>query len=600
MKIQKLLVPLKKADHQFRKTFLKNWIFVFLCIVIPLFLSSIIVYDYSNKSLLREIDNGMQRSAENTTATVRAIFDEAGEILKNMVLDEDVREFCNTPQELPYPYSNIQLKRRVLDDVSAYYRDSLYYSVDVYSGISNQVISSLLRAQNYSSVDDPSLLEAYGDGRTNGGGYLFAQLRNAEHNRGIMRVHSRLITIFQSSPTIGEGSFVSISIDNEKLISYLSAGDLKDGGSYLLVDETGKVLLDTIGILDDAVLTFLSKNEETGPMTEMISGKSMRILQNNLGLLGLRFVQTVPLTEVKADSERMMRLLLMVVLLGIIAAAIISYYVTYHLYRPVLAILRILDNGEDQRKVYEENDEFQYLLIQILELFEKNITLETTMVERTVALKSARAKALQKQMTPHFLNNVLSSINWIAIEETGDLNGRTSKALTLLAEIIRLGKEQKNNLTSVREEIEYTEKFVELERLRFGDGIICSFDVSPEVQEEQIPCLSIQVLVENAIIHGLQPKGGYGTILVRMEKQKNGGLLLSVEDSGVGFQREMSERVFTLLEQEYTYLDTNLGLANLFQRFRLIYGDKCEFSIDTGEYGGARVRIIMPERSVVS
>ncbi|MBQ7839422.1 MAG: histidine kinase [Lachnospiraceae bacterium] len=157
------------------------------------------------------------------------------------------------------------------------------------------------------------------------------------------------------------------------------------------------------------------------------------------------------------------------------------------------------------------------MLFRILELFQKNITLENEMVERLFALRRARAKALQEQMTPHFLCNALQSINWIAIAETGQDESATSRALILLADIIRSGKEQKYSLTTVKKEIDYTQKFVKMEKLRFGMGIECRFFVDPDAQNMLIPAISLQTLVENSIKHGFRAKGGCGEWLKVME-----------------------------------------------------------------------------------
>ena len=89
---------------------------------------------------------------------------------------------------------------------------------------------------------------------------------------------------------------------------------------------------------------------------------------------------------------------------------------------------------------------------------QKNMALEHEILDRVLALRRARAKALQEQMTPHFINNVLQTINWLAVEETGDENSQTSQAIILLADIINTGKQQKYSLTTVEEEIVYIEK----------------------------------------------------------------------------------------------------------------------------------------------
>ena len=113
-------------------------------------------------------------------------------------------------------------------------------------------------------------------------------------------------------------------------------------------------------------------------------------------------------------------------------------------------------------------------------------------------------------MTPHFINNVLQVINWLAISETGNDNSRTSQAIILLADIIDESKQQKYSLVTVDDEISYTRKFLELERLRYGEGIVCHYDIAPAVLGKLIPGISLQTLVENAVAHGFRARAGRG------------------------------------------------------------------------------------------
>lgn len=578
--------------NQFRQIFLKNWTIVFFCIILPLASSTLILQSYSNDSLLQEMDAGVQRSADNTTTTIRVLLEEASSLLRKIVVNDDIITFMSSDSKRPQTYGEIQLMRSVRNTVSTDFRENLYYSIDIYSTVSNQLVSSKHQVQSYLNMIDGSLLAGFTEGvEQETALQLFADIRTLTFLDGETK---RVITLYQPSLNAGKNGFASISIDCEKLTSYLIPDQIDTQESYLLVDKNGKVLLDTTGKLDDQVPPFLIEDAEGVPLTQVIDGQRMRIVQNNIGMFGWKFVQIVPMSAIKASSMRLWTLLAVVVLLAVIAAFFISYGVTYRLFRPIQAILQILSDPENRQQVCEENDEYQYLLVQILELFQKNTTLETAIVERSIALRSARSKALQKQMTPHFLNNVLQSINWIAIQETGNHNGKTSQAIMLLADIIRIGKEQKSNVTTVDDEIEYSKKFIELEQLRFGDGIVCEFAVAESLHNAMIPCMSLQVLIENAVLHGLEPAGEFGNIYVKIMEYGSNGLRICVEDSGVGIQQEAIDRINSFMKQEYTYLGMHLGLVNLFQRFRLIYGDDCVFNIGNSKYGGACIEILVP------
>lgn len=197
-------------------------------------------------------------------------------------------------------------------------------------------------------------------------------------------------------------------------------------------------------------------------------------------------------------------------------------------------------------------------------------------------------------MTPHFINNVLQVINWLAISETGNDNSRTSQSIILLADILDEGKKQKYSLVTVADEITYTKKFLELERLRYGDGIVCHFDIAPGAANKLIPGISLQTLVENSVAHGFSTRAGHGNIYVSIHDTPSGGLHIQVDDDGEGIEQATVDKLFSQLEKDFIYAGEHVGLINFFQRFLLIYGESCRFDIRRSEYGGACVEVITP------
>ena len=202
-----------------------------------------------------------------------------------------------------------------------------------------------------------------------------------------------------------------------------------------------------------------------------IGDENVRLSWTDMGCFGWQFVQMIPLSEFEETMRFEQYTINLILLVCVILSMVLSYLTTKKLFRPVEAILNILENPSDQQRLSDENGEIKMLLTRILDLFEKNIALENQAVERVMALRRARSKALQEQMTPHFINNVLQVINWLAISETGNDNSRTSQSIILLADIIDESKKQKYSLVTVSDEISYTQKFLDLERLRYGEGI---------------------------------------------------------------------------------------------------------------------------------
>ncbi len=590
MKNHKFLYRIR--NRQFQRLFFRNWIQVFACIVLPLVLCIGVIQYFSAESLIREVDSAARRSTNNTMVTLEALLGEVCDSLEKKAADESFISFFQMERREPQKYDYVSTVNSVQRQIIADYRDNLFYSVDVYSQVGNYIVSTPHKAQSGERLVDKSLVETFENYvGENWSQILFAEPRFVSQEEE--NAPKRVITIYWGQNMGKQKGFVSASMDVEKLISYITDEHDRFQGAYLIVDKNNRVIMDTSGQMDDEYVV-LSAEEEVSAMTAEVEGQTMRMFWMPMNQFGWKCVQMVPMEEFEKSNTRLKRLILLILLVGLVAAVGLSYRTTVRLFRPIEAILRLLENPSEQIRIGDENGEIQYMLLSILELFQKNMTLEQEMLERVVALRSARAKALQEQMTPHFLNNVLQAINWNAIAETGDENSVTSKSILLLADILSTGKEQKNNITSVEEEIAYTKKFVDLECLRYGPGIHCFYHVSPKAQQMPIPCISLQTLVENSIRHGLQPQNASGNIHVSIQANEQQGLQIRVEDDGVGFEEATIQHIYAMLEQEYIYVGEHLGIINLLQRFRLIYGEMCEFKISRSRYGGACVEINTP------
>ena len=578
-------------NHQFRKLFLKNWLWVVTCIILPLTICACAIQYYSKLSLLREMDAAAYRSVRNTNATLQALLDEVCDTLEKEIINDDIVAFFEMEKELPVNYEFVVRVKQIQERVDIDMRASLYDSVDVYSGNSDFIISSKYRGQSYKLMADQSIVSAFRDYiEKYPSRKMFAVLRTTD-----LSGEEKVITVYWTREA-GVDSFVSISIDTQKLIHHITDEYDETQGIYLIVDDEDQVVLDTSGQLNDRILEWEDANESVSSFTTEIDGKTMRLSWIEMETFGWKCAQMISMEDYLASNMRLQHTIMLIVLVGMIAGIILSYVVTVKLFRPVEAILILLENPAEQ-KIMDTDEEIQFVLFRILELFQKNITLENEMMERLFALRRARAKALQEQMTPHFLCNALQTINWIAIAETGEEDGATSQALILLADIIRKSKEQKYSLTSVEKEIDYIRKFIELERLRFGKGIICHYRIDSDVQHRMIPAISLQTLVENSITHGFRGQGGQGNIYINIENSEKNELLIRVEDDGVGISQEKIEGLFEQLQMDYIYTVEHVGLINLFQRFRLIYGDSCRFNIRQSNYGGVCVEIIAPQVS---
>jgi two-component system LytT family sensor kinase len=174
----------------------------------------------------------------------------------------------------------------------------------------------------------------------------------------------------------------------------------------------------------------------------------------------------------------------------------------------------------------------------------------------------AEIRALQRQINPHFLFNALNAItSFIRINPD-----KARELIINLSNYLRYNLEINDEEIDIKKELKQVKDFVEIEKARFGDKINLIYDIDDV--DAKVPSLIIQPLVENAIIHGLLPSKGKGTIKLSVKNCKDESIKITVEDSGVGISEDIIKNVYSGNMPE-----NKIGLYNVHLRLKLIYGE---------------------------
>jgi len=204
---------------------------------------------------------------------------------------------------------------------------------------------------------------------------------------------------------------------------------------------------------------------------------------------------------------------------------------------------------------------------------------------RAVQLESrlieAELKALREQLKPHFFFNTLNTVAVLVRE------GKNELAVTLLARLgslLRMSLDgNRDNATTLRAEMEFLERYIEIQKARFPDRLTVDFSVEEAALGVPVPWLILQPIVENAILHGIAPKSGPGKVEI-LGRVEGGVLHLEVRDDGCGLPdgRGFAE---------------GTGLANTRERLAKTYGDAGRLALRGRPTGGVVVEIVLPCRS---
>ncbi len=204
---------------------------------------------------------------------------------------------------------------------------------------------------------------------------------------------------------------------------------------------------------------------------------------------------------------------------------------------------------------------------------------ELTAAHLETRLAEAHLQALQRQLHPHFLFNTLHTISALMHRDTEAADAMLERLSDLLRLTLdRVGTQQ----VCLKDELDFIDKYLEIERARFGDRLQVRFDIDPAVLDASVPNLLLQPLVENAVRHGIAPKVGGG--LVEISARRDGDQLrLMVRDNGFGLPAD------TLLA-----FNEGVGLSNTRSRLLHLYGDRHQFTFQRPDGGGLAVSVAIP------
>jgi len=215
--------------------------------------------------------------------------------------------------------------------------------------------------------------------------------------------------------------------------------------------------------------------------------------------------------------------------------------------------------------------------------------------------KEAELLSLQNQIDPHFLVNFLEAVR---VRLLKDGNNAVSEILLRFTKFFRRSIDWSVDRVSIDQEMKAVREYLDMQIFRYRQKISCDVYCDESVSECLIPKFLIQPLVENAIKHGLEIMSGHGYISVRITKNDNGFIHISVEDNGVGIEREQLDMLRgQLASHELATYGKNVGLLNVSHRIRLVYGDEYRVDIASEHGRGTRVSFllppVMPDRPII-
>jgi Predicted signal transduction protein with a C-terminal ATPase domain len=189
----------------------------------------------------------------------------------------------------------------------------------------------------------------------------------------------------------------------------------------------------------------------------------------------------------------------------------------------------------------------------------------------------AEIKALQAQINPHFLSNTLNSVKWLANIQRAE---NIEKLITALIELLHASMGKGTELITLREEIGYVKEYIVIEEFRYYDKFKVCFELQEDVLDLKILKFLLQPIIENSLIHGIEPMSGQGMIIVKAFLDSE-NLKIVVTDNGLGIPEE---RMMGILEEKFKSNKSSfsgIGICNIRDRIKMYFGEEYGVHIES-------------------
>ncbi|SKA74194.1 two-component system, sensor histidine kinase YesM [Clostridium sp. USBA 49] len=239
-----------------------------------------------------------------------------------------------------------------------------------------------------------------------------------------------------------------------------------------------------------------------------------------------------------------------------------------------------IDAGEDEIGTLIK--EFNNSTIKIKNLIE-------VVYEAEIQKTKAELMALQSQVNPHFLYNTLNTVRLRSVLK-GELE--TAEIIKYMSKLFRRFLSFKEDLITIREEIELTKDFLEIQKYRYGDKLNYVINVDENALCYKIPKMCIQTLVENSSVHGIEMIDGIGVININIKFNED-ELFCKIIDNGIGIEKEKLQQIQEALKKG-KLINGSYGIVNIYKRLKLYFGEEVKFTINSKLNKGTEVELRIP------
>jgi two-component system sensor histidine kinase YesM len=568
-----------------RKIGTKIALFYFVLLMFVIAASSILYQKIYSGIIYGKVGEMSMQTLDSISSNINTVIENADKDSKAIFTNDDLQRMLKNPK----PYLDLETANRVkaylikltetMPDISSVYLFDHMGNRFAMDKVQNKTlaISDITKASWFRKAEES---KGYYILRLNAGGIF--DKRNEKNFISLIRV----INDLQNQQSIG---YLVANIPEEAFVN--SYKDLvgKYGIRIILLDENDRKITEDRTDFDSMIPGLTHDRTNNSRFVKMNRSEyQMSYLKTKFNW---KIISIAPFRELSRESGIFSLIAFLVIVLNSVLLFLGSIFISRLVTNPVKKLLNAMKGIENNQfgtvdlqmgsNEFEKlQDGYNRMVIEIQKLI-KNI-LEEQKIKR-----KAELDVLQAQIKPHFLYNTFDAISYLALE------GRSAEVYTImkaLGSYYRTSLSKGNEVITLREEVEVVKNYLTIQKIRYNDLFVDSYEIEDGIENIRILKLVLQPLVENALYHGIKPKGERGHICIKAARQ-GGFVIITVRDDGVGMREETIREI---LSGRKSSGETSFGLKGTIERLRIFYGVDDVLSVKSPPCGGTEVILAIP------
>ena len=581
----------------------KNFLILMSFMTVVVLALTIFIYKNAVSGMRKEMRNVSMNQISQIDNNFSALIEQVDHLASSLCVDENVRSFWSVkyPEMLD---NDFYLELKAALKRSAYNMNNVISSIIIYAPgydrimdenmISPVLTSAKNKHQDY-NVQWIKYLQPL-NGRIS---------QTGKFVRAVNDSYPYVLTLTKQCVYGNSYGAMAIDIDLKKIYSAIMPEGV-DNLSVWILDSEGRIIVQKnknqlYSEKDEfAELAFFEKGKEKKTKIWVEDNQTVIYTQKYNEDTGFYLVTSAVQSDFDTQMKNAYKNAISVGLGCVCLAGLLVMVFVHITNKPWENILSLLDNPSNYEAYLVQNEnEAQKIVDYIVSNLQVNNNLKEELEERIELLSITKLQALKAQINPHFLFNTLNAIVMMIDMEIED--SMAAKLTSYLSDILHYSLSNED-LASLRDELEYAEKYVYILEQRYHGRFKTHFDIEPSLLDAKVPKLLLQPLLENAVFHGITAKentfGGNLQVIAKketmcIENEEVDGVHIDVIDNGAGMSQEKINKIMKSIEDEHISME-HIGIGNVAKRLALLFPQKSNVNIESKIEEQTKVSLMFP------